>query len=76
MEKETIVEAAKAAVNELYGCSGCVFRDRCRFFEGGHPAKVADWDCEADDFEQGFTQGAEWVLKHYGVNKEKQVCMK
>ena len=79
MIREQIEQAAKEAVQNYFPCNGkypCEERNYCKFCNGYNSAFDCDEDCSADDFNEGFIDGAQWRINsvwHDMVKEEPQV---
>lgn len=65
MIREQIEQAAKEAVQNYFPCNGkypCEERNYCKFCNGYNSAFDCDEDCSADDFNEGFIDGAQWRI--------------
>lgn len=64
MTREQIEKAAKEAVQDHFQCNGkypCEERNYCEFCNGHNSAFDCNEDCGADDFNEGFFVGAQWM---------------
>lgn len=62
--QQTVEEAAKEAIHAHYNCNGkypCGQRDYCEHCNG-HNTAFDCCECGADEFKEGFIDGAEWQL--------------
>lgn len=65
MTIEQIEKAAKEAVQNYFQCNGkypCEERDYCAFCNGQNSAFDCREDCSADDYNEGFIDGAQWRI--------------
>lgn len=78
MTREQIEKAAMEAVQNHFQCNGeypCEERDYCEFCNGHNSAFDCKEDCGADDFNEGFLAGAQWLadrLCHLPLDKVLQ----
>lgn len=67
MDRQTIEKAAKEAVQNNFQCNGkypCKERNYCKFCNGHNSAFDCNEDCGADDFNEGFIAGVEWLANY------------
>lgn len=65
MNKETIEKAAKEAIRDYYQCNDeypCEGRDYCEFCNGHNSAFDCNESCGAEEFNDGFIEGAQWRI--------------
>lgn len=75
MIREQIEQAAKEAVQNYFPCNGkypCEERNYCKFCNGYNSAFDCDEDCSADDFNEGFIDGAQWRINSVWHDREEQ----
>lgn len=63
--EQTVEEAAREAIHAHYNCNGeypCGERDYCEHYNG-HNTTFDCGECGADEFKEGFIDGAKWQLK-------------
>lgn len=64
MTREDIEKASIKSIRKHYGCAGkhpCSYLENCRFCSGENSAYDCN-ECGADEFNDGFITGANWLI--------------